>query len=583
VAPAAGSTLTCVISNSQQLSTVRVVKQWVGAPASATIFVDEDGVAPFDASVVATASGDSTFFAYPASTPVFVGETGVPAGYSATVSCGALQSRQAYNGGPFPVTAPAEHGAVVTCTITNTQQFSTVEVVKNWVGDPSSAEIFVDADGTAPFDDSTTATTSGATASFTYPVSTPVFVGETAVPAGYSATIDCGGGPQAYAGGPFPVTSPTDNDATLSCTITNVQLRSTIQVVKDWAGGASSATIFVDADGSPPFDASTVATASGDSASFTYPVSTPATVGETALPTGYTATIDCGGGPQAYSGGPFQVVAPAENGATLTCTITNIPQATVRVVKNWLGRPSTTTIFVDRVGATPYDVSTVAQVDGESASFDYRPSTLVTTGEISVPPGYKAFISCGKGPSDLKLYGGGPHAVEAPSTPNGVITCIVTNTRILVPGRLVITKTASKKVVQSPQRFDFHMTVRNTGRGTLRSVVVCDPIPKGLRYVSSSPRGAFARGRVCWRLSTLRPGNRKKFRLRVQVKRTNRRITIVNVADVTGLNSANCKPRLTLARRAQTAPCAARARVVVRKSAALPARVRKAPRPPFTG
>ena len=84
-----------------------------------------------------------------------------------------------------------------------------------------------------------------------------------------------------------------------------------MQVVKQWAGGASSTTIFVDANGSAPYDASTVATVSGESAAFTYPVSTPVTVGESPLPDGFRATIDCGAGPQPYSGGPFAVTSPA--------------------------------------------------------------------------------------------------------------------------------------------------------------------------------------------------------------------------------------------------------------------------------
>src|SRR4029077_8896235 len=105
--------------NTQQLSYVRVVKQWVGATSEAEIFVDANGTAPYDASTVATANGASTFFRYPISTPVTVGETALPQGYAATIQCGPAQARQAYDGGPFPVAAPAVHGAVVTCTITN--------------------------------------------------------------------------------------------------------------------------------------------------------------------------------------------------------------------------------------------------------------------------------------------------------------------------------------------------------------------------------------------------------------------------------------------------------------------------------
>ena len=137
----------------------------------------------------------------------------------------------------------------VYCVVRNRFKRSTVQVVKQWVGDPSSATIFVDQNGTAPYDASKVATASGDSTSFDYPVSTSVRVGETAVPAGYSATIDCGGGPQPYGGGPFPVTSPAVDGEVITCTITNKQLRSTVQVVKNWVGTASSATIFVDRNG----------------------------------------------------------------------------------------------------------------------------------------------------------------------------------------------------------------------------------------------------------------------------------------------------------------------------------------------
>ncbi len=92
-----------------------------------------------------------------------------------------------------------------------------------------------------------------------------VTVGEVVpVPAGYAATIQCGtGAPVAYAGGPFPVTSPATDGATITCTIVNTQQLSKIRVIKNWSGTPTSATIFVDQDGVAPFDASTVATADG--------------------------------------------------------------------------------------------------------------------------------------------------------------------------------------------------------------------------------------------------------------------------------------------------------------------------------
>jgi uncharacterized repeat protein (TIGR01451 family) len=571
-----GATLTCTITNIEPpppvLSTVRVVKQWVGAPSSATIFVDQDGVSPFDASTLATANGDNAAFDYPVSTPVFVGEVAVPAGYSATIDCG--QGPQAYAGGPFAVTAPATQGATLTCTITNTQQLSTVRVVKQWVGTPSSATIFVDQDGVAPFDASTVATANGDTASFDYPVSTPVTVGEVAVPGGFTATIDCGQGPQAYAGGPFPVTAPAAYGATLACTITNTQLRSTVQVVKEWAGAPSSATIFVDATGAPPFDASRLATASGQNASASYPVSTPVTVGEVAAPTGFSATIDCGAGPQTYTGGAFPVTSPAADGATLTCTITNTAHTTVRVVKNWAGASTSATIFVDSLGQAPYDASTVATADGHEVSFDYPPSTRVTLGEIVVPKGYVGLINCGTGPRDLRLYAGGPFAVTTPSTPGSVLTCTLTNAKRVTPGRLVITKKVSKRTLRPGGRTKFTITVRNAGPGTVRAVRVCDQIPAGLEVVRA-PGSRRVAGRLCWELGRLAPRARKSIVVVVKVGAVKRRHMYVNIATVQGANSSNC-PRLVGASTRQGAACKARARVTAgprRKSGVRAARV----------
>jgi uncharacterized repeat protein (TIGR01451 family) len=107
---------------------------------------------------------------------------------------------------------------------------------------------------------------------------------------------------------------------------------STIRVVKRWARSTGVTTIFVDRDGKAPYDASTRADSSGDAAAYTLPVSTDAFVGETVVPKGYTATINCGGGAQVYHGGPFHVTSPAANGATLTCTIVNTGPKPVPVI-----------------------------------------------------------------------------------------------------------------------------------------------------------------------------------------------------------------------------------------------------------
>ncbi len=199
-----------------------------------------------------------------------------------------------------------------------------------------------------------------------------------------------------------------------------------------------------------------------------------------------------------YTGGPFPVTSPAEDDATLTCTITNSPQTTVRIFKEWAGTSRSTTIFVDSSGQAPFDSASVVTADGQSVSFDFPPSTQATIGELPVPPGYLAVINCGTGPRDLRLYRGGPFTVTTPSTPGGVLSCVLTNVQRPGPlAVLVLDKASNRRVVSPNQRVNFRITVRNRGRGTARNVLTCDRMPAGLRVVSA--RGARRSGRsLCW-------------------------------------------------------------------------------------
>ncbi len=293
---------------------------------------------------------------------------------------------------PFAVTSPAVGGATITCTITNTQLLSSVRVVKEWVGAPSTTTIFVDATGAAPFDASTIADSSGDSASFTYPISTPVTVGEVVpVPAGYAATIQCGTGgtPVAYTGGPFPVTSPAVDGATIY--LHDRQYPAALE-------GPSNQELVRYADQRNdlrgPGRRGAVRRFHGrDRGRGQHVLHLPglhAGVRRRDRRAGRVHRDD----PvrrrrsAAYLGGPFAVTSPATNGATLTCTISNNmipPPATVRVVKEWIGAPSSATIFVDQDGVAPFDASVVAIADGDNTSFDYTAGTAVTVGETAVP------------------------------------------------------------------------------------------------------------------------------------------------------------------------------------------------------
>ena len=102
--------IACVVRNRVPRATVQVIKNYVGAPSSTTIFVDQNGTAPFDASTTATASGASASFSYPLSTSVNVGDNPCPSGLYGNdrLRAGLLSRTQAV---ASSVTAPAVDGA----------------------------------------------------------------------------------------------------------------------------------------------------------------------------------------------------------------------------------------------------------------------------------------------------------------------------------------------------------------------------------------------------------------------------------------------------------------------------------------
>jgi uncharacterized repeat protein (TIGR01451 family) len=223
----------------------------------------------------------------------------------------------------------------------------------------------------------------------------------------------------------------------------------------------------------------------------------------------------------------------------------NVPgkTATIRVVKMWVGTRGTTTIFVDRNGSAPYDASTVADSNGDRASFAVPVSSRATVGEQSVPPGYAATINCGAGP---RAYRGGPFKVDAPDRARSVLVCTIVN-RMLKP-QLVLAKRATKKTLHAGEPVNFVITVANRGRGLARNVNVCDRLPNTLVFLRA--RGArFDNGNACWHFPQLGPGRTRRMVARVTPLQAERRVKVTNVACVsrttapTGGAAVECRAR----------------------------------------
>ena len=62
----------------------------------------------------------------------------------------------------------------------------------------------------------------------------------------------------------------------------------------------------------------------------------------------------------------------------------------------------------------------------------------------------------------------------------------------------------------------YRIRVQNPTRGEARDVRVCDRLPSGLRFISSSPRSARQGSQRCWTIKLLRAGQRRTFTVTVQ-------------------------------------------------------------------
>ena len=471
----------------------------------------------------------------------------MPAGYSATIHCGPTREAPLpYAGGPFAVTSPLVDGATLTCTITNIQLFSTVRVVKHGSARPPRRRS--SSTRTAPRRSTPRRSRprAGTAPRSVYPVGTPATVGEVDVPAGYSASIHCGATlelPQPYSGGPFPVTSPTEAEprsparsSTGSCARPCESSRNGPERPRR---RRSSSTRTGWRPTTPPRSRPRAAsvpplrTRSRPRSLSARPQCRPDS----------RATIDCGAGPQAYTGGPFPVTSPADPRSHADVHDHQHASDDRAHHQEWAGdvpprRRSSSTAGPGLRSTSPRS----PRRTDESVSFDYPPSTQATIGELVVPSGYLAVINCGTGPRDLRRYAGGPFTVTTPATPGDVLSCVLTNVQRPGPlAVLVLDKASNRRVLSPNQRVNFRITVRNRGRGTARNVLTCDRMP-GPRVVSAP--GARRSGRsLCWTVKTMRPRTTRTFKVVARVGPSSRRRVIVNPADVIASNTLNCRAR----------------------------------------
>ena len=102
-----------------------------------------------------------------------------------------------------------------------------------------------------------------------------------------------------------------------------------------------------------------------------------------------------------------------------------------------------------------------------------------------------------------------------------------------VRGSLRIAKTVDKRTVRAGGRIGYTIRVTNATRVAVQAVRVCDRLPAGLVYVSSSSKATRSNGRFCWDLLTVKAHSSKSIRITTRtLKGTRGKLT--NTATVSG-------------------------------------------------
>nr|WP_246344499.1 DUF11 domain-containing protein [Conexibacter arvalis] len=118
----------------------------------------------------------------------------------------------------------------------------------------------------------------------------------------------------------------------------------------------------------------------------------------------------------------------------------------------------------------------------------------------------------------------------------------IDGTRTRVQGLLKIKKTASARTVRAGGTLTYKIRVTNASGFALRSVRVCDRLPSGLVFVSSTPKAKLTKGQHCWTIRALGANKSKSFTLKARVLRGagGRK---VNVATATAPNARGARSR----------------------------------------
>ncbi|HVW47793.1 MAG TPA: DUF11 domain-containing protein [Solirubrobacterales bacterium] len=131
------------------------------------------------------------------------------------------------------------------------------------------------------------------------------------------------------------------------------------------------------------------------------------------------------------------------------------------------------------------------------------PGAKVTIAVVATPQAGGAVLNSAtvSSPDERAAKGGkGAHGVKAAAA-----------SRALIPLRL--SKTVAPKAVEAGGRLHYAITVGNPTAATAHGLKVCDRLPAGLAYVSSSAPAKLSEGSYCWTIAALKGSAKKRIRV----------------------------------------------------------------------
>jgi uncharacterized repeat protein (TIGR01451 family) len=146
---------------------------------------------------------------------------------------------------------------------------------------------------------------------------------------------------------------------------------------------------------------------------------------------------------------------------------------------------------------------------------------------------------------------------RTPSDPNPANNVAGVSVRAPKPA-LRLTKVANRSRARAGQAVTFTLRVSNPSSAEVRSVRVCDAMPRALSYLSSRPTASHRGGSYCWTVKRIAGHASRKITVRA-VPRLSAHGRIVNRATATASGVAAARASAAV-RVAASGPCASSAR-----------------------